>query len=217
MHVSPSLLSADFTQLAQQLHEVEATPAEWIHFDVMDGHFVKNLTFGPDILKAVQRSSSLFRDVHLMITDPAAFASAFIAAGAQVLTFHIDAVDDVEASLNLMRFIKDQGVLCGISQRPSLPMVNFQPFLELADLVLVMSVEPGFGGQAFMPDALDRIAWLHEAREVAQANYLIEVDGGINAQTGQAALDAGADVLVAGSYVFKGDIAAAVDSLWRPE
>lgn len=214
MIISPSLLSADFTNLTEQLKEVEESQATWIHFDVMDGHFVKNLTFGPDILNAVKRCSNLFRDVHLMITDPAEFIDPFIQAGAELITFHLDAVNDTDKAKKIISELHRKGVKAGITLRPSVPLEHFLPFLDQVDLVLVMSVEPGFGGQSFMPDALDRIRWLKQQRETMNVHYLIEVDGGVNQETGKQCLEAGADVLVAGSYVFKHNIKEAVQSLW---
>lgn len=215
MIVSPSILSADFSQLKEQLQIVEKSKAKWIHVDVMDGHFVKNITFGTDILKAVKSSTSLFTDVHFVISDPEYYSDIFIDAGADGITFHLDAVNDVERSMKLIRHIKSRNVQAGITLRPETPVTEYLPYLKYVDLVLVMSIKPGFGGQKFREDAVEKIRWLYELRKKENYNYLIQVDGGINKDTGKICTQAGADVLVAGSYVFKNDIIKAVDSLYE--
>lgn len=213
MIIAPSILNADFTQIKEQLHQVENSKAKWVHFDVMDGNFVKNLTFGASILQAVKQWTSLFIDVHLVITNPEYFADVFIEAGADNITFHLDAINDVNRSLALLRHIKSKHVQAGITLRPEISMASYEPYLAEADIALVMSIEPGFGGQPFQNAALDKIKWLYQLRKEKNYHYLIQVDGGINQDTARQCAAAGADILVAGSYIFKNDINAAVDSL----
>ena len=211
--ISPSILSLDFTQLNTQMEAVNASQAQWLHYDVMDGHFVPNLTFGPDILKAFRKLTDCELDVHLMITDPETYAPVFIEAGAQWLTFHYEAMESAEACRKLAKQLRKQGVKPGISIKPKTPVEVLKDLWQDFDLVLVMSVEPGFGGQQFDPSALEKIAQLRAWAQAENADLRIEVDGGINAQTGKLCTQAGADVLVAGSYIFKNNIIEAVDSL----
>lgn len=211
--ISPSILSLDFTQLNTQMDAVNASQAQWLHYDVMDGHFVPNLTFGPDILKAFRKLTDCELDVHLMITDPETYAPVFIEAGAQWLTFHYEAMENAEACRKLAKQLRQWGVKPGISIKPKTPVEVLKDLWQDFDLVLVMSVEPGFGGQQFDPSALEKIAQLRAWAQAENADLRIEVDGGINAETGKLCKQAGADVLVAGSYIFKNNIVDAVDSL----
>ena len=179
---------------------------------MMDGNFVPNLSFGPDILKAFCRISPLYKDVHLMVNDPNTYADVFIDAGAQLITFHYEAVSE-DAIRPLAKKIHDRGVKAGLSIKPDTPVEVLEPYVNDFDLFLIMSVEPGFGGQKFRENAPEKIRALKSLLNTKQSHALVEVDGGINAQTGKLCADAGVDVLVAGSYVFKNTIREAVKSL----
>lgn len=215
MIVAPSILSMDFTQTLKQLQEVESSKAKWLHVDIMDGHFVPNLSFGPDITKQIRRHSKLFMDVHIMVEDADHYSDVFVEAGANLLTFHLEACKDAESVHRIISKIHHQGCKVGLSIRPQTPVEAVFPYLNVIDLVLIMSVNPGYGGQSFMEESVDRIQRLRKEIDTHQHSVLIEVDGGINAETGLKVAQAGADVLVAGSYVFKNDIVRAVESLWK--
>ena len=213
MIVSPSVLSLDYAHFESQIQALNASKAEWIHFDVMDGHFVPNLTFGPDILKAYCRSSNLFKDVRLMVTDPVFFSKVFLDAGADSITFHYEAMQDTQQIIALAQSIHARGKKAGLSIKPKTDVSALIPFIPYFDIFLLMSVEPGFGGQSFIPETTDKIRELKQLLVKANSDAQIEIDGGINAETGKLCKEAGADILVAGSYVFKKDIADAVESL----
>ena len=213
MIVAPSVLSLDYARMKEQVEELNDSGAEWIHFDVMDGHFVPNLTFGPDILKGFKKICPLTMDVHLMVTDPTFFAGVFLDAGADIITFHVEALNNEDDIHGLAKMIHERGAKAGLSLKPGTDLSVLKPFLKDFDLFLIMSVEPGFGGQAFMPEAGERIMILRRWLDLTGSKTLIEVDGGINEETGRLCRQAGADVLVAGSYVFKHDIRKAVSSL----
>ena len=215
MIVAPSILSMDFTQTLKQLQEVESSKAKWLHVDIMDGHFVPNLSFGPDITKQIRRHSKLFMDVHIMVEDAEHYSEVFVEAGANLLTFHLEACKDAESVHRIISKIHHQGCKVGLSIRPQTPVEAVFPYLNVIDLVLIMSVNPGYGGQSFMEESVDRIQRLRKEIDTHQHSVLIEVEGGINAETGLKVAQAGADVLVAGSYVFKNDIVRAVESLWK--
>lgn len=211
--ISPSVLSLDYANATAQLNELKQSKAKWMHFDVMDGHFVPNLTFGPDILKGFAKATGMFMDVHLMIQDPAYYSEHFIKAGADLVTFHYEAMESLEACVELCRKIRSLGAQAGISIKPKTDVSTILPLLEEVDLVLIMSVEPGFGGQSFMADQLDKVKVLRQMIDEKDLQVRIEIDGGINADTAILAKNAGCDTLVAGSYVFKNEIGKAVETL----
>ena len=210
--VAASLLSLDFKQMNLQIKRAE-TGAKWFHYDVMDGVFVDNISFGPGILKQITDITDTFMDVHLMIVNPKKYFEACKDAGADAITFHIETLEEVEHGIKAIETLHEMGLKAGISLRPSTPIDLAIPYLKFVDLVLVMSVEPGFGGQKFIPSMLERIEKFDELRKLNHYGYRISVDGGINEETGKACRDKGADVLVAGSYVFGGDIEKRVASL----
>ena len=208
--VSPSILSADFANLERDIKKVEDCGADWVHVDVMDGHFVPNITIGIPVVKALQPVTKLPLDVHLMIENPEKYVEQFAKAGADILTFHYEAVEKEEI-IPLINKIKSLGVKVGISIKPKTAPQVLEDFLPLVDLVLVMTVEPGFGGQKFMPDCADKIEYI---KKYAKTDLIIQVDGGINAQTGKICTQKGATSLVAGSYIYgAADKKAAIESL----
>lgn len=198
--VAPSLLSADFTRLREEISEVERAGADLLHLDVMDGRFVPNLTFGPLVVEAVNRMTELPLDVHLMIVEPLKLAPAFAEAGADLLVLHHEAVDDLARALSELRKL---GVRAGFSLNPETPLSQVERHLQHADQVLVMSVNPGFGGQKFLPEALVKVRRLRELKESGRHRAEIAIDGGINRETAGEAARAGAEVLVAGAAIFK--------------
>ena len=200
MIVAPSILSANFNNLLEEINSCKG--AEFIHIDVMDGHFVPNITMGACVIKNLKGKIDKVLDVHLMISDPYKYASNFARAGADIITFHYESDSDVKATIDL---IKSLGVKVGISIKPKTDVDVLVPYLKDLDLVLVMSVEPGFGGQSFIPSALDKIRFLSKKKKEEGLNYLIEVDGGINKETAQMVGLAGNEVVVAGTYVFKSE------------
>jgi ribulose-phosphate 3-epimerase len=201
VHIAPSLLAADFADLRGAMRSLKAASIRWLHLDVMDGHFVQNLTMGVPVLKSIAADSpDFYFDVHLMIDQPRAFVRPFADAGAKLITFHVEAAGD--DSVNLLKHIRRIGVHSGISVRPKTPISAIRDCLPYADLVLIMTVEPGFGGQKLMPETLNKVRELVHLRDELGLSFLIQVDGGINLDTGPLAVAAGADVLVAGTSVF---------------
>lgn len=202
MRIAPSLLAADFQNLAESIKPLKATSLSWLHLDIMDGHFVPNISFGPDVVKQIRSiDEHLYFDCHLMIEEPRKYVKPFVEAGVQNLTFHAEAAG--EDSINLLKYIRRQGIHSGISVKPRTKVAEIQDCLEHADLVLVMTVEPGFGGQELIPATLNKVRELVLLREELGLEYLVEVDGGINPKTAPLAVAAGADVLVAGTSVFR--------------
>jgi ribulose-phosphate 3-epimerase len=197
--VSPSMLSSDFSDLKNDLKSV-CDYADYLHIDVMDGVFVNNISFGIPVMKSIRPLFDITFDTHLMIINPLKYIDAFKDAGADIITFHIEANDDPN---EVVKKIHDVGLKAGISINPPTDIHQLDPYLSLVDLVLVMSVNPGFGGQKFDPVALDKIRYLAEVRKEKGYHYEIEVDGGINNETGKLCKECGVDVLVSGSYIFK--------------
>lgn len=208
--IAPSILSADFSRLEAEIRSVEAGGADWLHVDVMDGHFVPNLTIGPPVVASLRPITKLPLDCHLMVTDPSQWIEPFVKAGADGITIHVETIVDAQP----LRKIRSAGKRAGISLNPETPLSRLEPFLSEVDLVLVMSVRPGFGGQAFMEGSFDRIRDLVGLRKGRE--FLIEVDGGVGASNAKALADAGAQVLVAGHAIFsKKDRTGAMADLRR--
>ncbi|MCI1904046.1 ribulose-phosphate 3-epimerase [Enterococcus hirae] len=199
MKIAPSILSADFAHLARDIEMVEKFGADWIHVDVMDGRFVDNLTFGPLIVKAIRPVTNLPLDVHMMVERPEQWIPQFAKAGADYITIHVEATPHIHGALQQ---IKSFGVKSGVVINPGTPVALIREVLPLCDLVLVMSVNPGFGGQKFLPEVVHKIEELAAYRQEERADFLIEVDGGLNEETAPIVVKAGADVCVAGSYIY---------------
>ena len=210
--VAPSILSADFSKLLEEVKSVES--AEFLHIDVMDGHFVPNITIGPLVVGSIKGKVNMVFDVHLMISDPKKYAIEFIKNGADYIVFHYEALSNHDEIIELIDLVHQNNTKVGISVKPNTDVKVLDPYLDLVDMLLVMSVEPGFGGQSFMPNSLDKIKYLSEKKKENNYKYLIEVDGGINEKTAPLVKEAGVEVIVAGTYVFKSnDRVATIESL----
>ena len=209
--ISPSVLACDFTKLGEEVSDIQKCGADMVHLDVMDGMFVTNISFGLPVIEALRKKSDMVFDVHLMIDNPSRYAKRFIEAGADILTFHLEAEEEPAALLDLIR---DNGAKAAISIKPGTPSNAVFPYLEKCDMVLVMTVEPGYGGQALIPQTLDKVREIKNEIDRLGLAVDIQVDGGITPQNAKDAISAGANVLVAGSSVFKAtDRKAAIDSL----
>ena len=206
IQISPSILSADFSQLGNEIKRLEEGGADMIHVDVMDGHFVPNLTIGPPVIKALRKQCSIKFDVHLMISPVHKYIEAYADAGADIITIHPEATENLEESISKIKTLNKK---VGVSLNPETKLDLITNYLEKIDLVLIMSVNPGFGGQKFMPEVLDKVKQIKEIKSKKNMNFDIEIDGGINFDNCQSAIDAGANILVSGTTVFKsnnGDI-----------
>lgn len=201
--LSPSLLSADFSKLAEELKFIETHGGDWVHIDVMDGHFVPNLTFGVPVVKGIRKCSKLPFDVHLMVENPEAFVTDFAKAGADSFTFHLEASNHID---KLISDIKAHGMKAGISIVPSTPISILEHILPITDIVLIMSVNPGFGGQKLLPYCLKKVSDLKEIKRKNNMNFLISIDGGVNAENIENVKNSGAEVIVSGSAFFSGDL-----------
>ena len=213
--VAPSILSADFVNLERDIRKLKECGADYVHVDVMDGLFVPNSSIGIPVVSAIRKITDLPLDVHLMIQQPIRYVEQFCDAGADILTIHAEA-DTVENNQKALRMIREKGVRAAVSIKPGTPISALEPYMELMDMILVMTVEPGFGGQKFMEDMMEKVRALRKLMDVRMSGVELEVDGGVNLDTGKICVDAGANVLVAGSALFKApDTAAFIDGLHK--
>lgn len=209
--IAPSILAADYANFASELRRIEETGAEYVHIDIMDGQFVPNISFGADVVASMRKHSKLVFDVHLMVVNPERYVDAFAQAGADIMTIHTEATVHLHGALQK---IKAAGMKAGVVINPGTPVAALEPVLALVDQVLIMTVNPGFGGQAFLPECLDKVTQVARLREARDLQFDIEVDGGVDDKTIAACASAGANIFVAGSYLFKAsDLTAQVQTL----
>ena len=209
--IAPSILAADYANFASELKRIEETSAEYVHIDIMDGQFVPNITFGADVVASMRKHSKLVFDCHLMVVNPERFVDAFAQAGADIMTIHAESTLHIHGALQK---IKKAGMKAGVVINPGTPVSAIEPVLSLVDQVLIMTVNPGFGGQAFIPEMLEKVEKVAKIRDEKGYDFDIEVDGGVDNKTIKACYQAGANVFVAGSYLFKAtDLAAQVETL----
>lgn len=209
--IAASILGADMTDMRKLVKSVESSGSDWLHYDVMDGVFVPNISFGIPVLRDISKCGDIYKDVHLMIEDPIKYIKQFKEAGADMITFHLESKSDPKETV---KAIHSAGAQAGIAIKPGTDVKKVLPFADSVDMILVMTVEPGFGGQKFMPDMMKKAETLKEYREKNNLDYLIQVDGGINAETAKTAVKSGVDVLVAGSFLMKAeDMKKAVDTI----
>ena len=210
--ISPSILGGSFSNMEKIISDINKSKAEYIHFDVMDGDFVPNLTFGPKFISELRNFSNKIFDVHLMINRVEKFLDEYINAGSDVITFHCEVNEDIK---EIITKIKKGGIKCGLAIKPNTPWTEIKPYLNFVDQIIIMTVEPGFGGQEFMNDQVDKIKNISDYVKTNDLNVNIEIDGGINYETGKICVDAGANILVAGSFLFnQGDLITTTNKLY---